>query len=159
MTFTGGLDCTQKASAMNFGKSVLQLLWFVLGTSCLQPAIQFGLKLFDDWVGYSKDNFGFHINTIQNMLPFICFCERGTKDLSQRHDYQHVDCLVGCCNNQLKNRYFLPCIWLKAHLIGSVLLDHDREKCNYTLNISVQLEGWITNNIPELERRQRSISA
>lgn len=75
------------------------------------------------------------------MLPFICFCERGTKDLSQRCDYQHVDCLVVCCNNKLKNGHFLPCIQLKTPLIGSVLLDHNREKCNYTLNISVQLEG------------------
>lgn len=69
--FTGGLDCMQKMPAMNFGKSVLQLLWFVLGMSCLQAAVQFdGLKLFDDWVGY---NFGFHVNTFQNILPFIYF--------------------------------------------------------------------------------------
>lgn len=71
--FTGGLDCTQKTSAMNFGKNT----YTSAAVSCtwhapLQAAVHSdGLKRFDGWVGYSRDSFSSYVNIIQNILPLI----------------------------------------------------------------------------------------
>lgn len=71
----------------------------------------------------------------------------------QRHEYQPCYCLSFSKAWSIKG-CFLQTLWMEV-----VFLSNNVKKYNYTLKISVQLERWITSNIPELEWREGETSA
>lgn len=71
----------------------------------------------------------------------------------QRYEYQPCCCLSFSKTWSIKG-CFLQTLWMEV-----VFLSNNGKKYNYTLKLSVQLERWITSNIPELEWRERETSA